>query len=92
MMRWEGLEYLKVSQWRMAFETADVILGVDVATGRETLVFSRGALPMIADTGINDQPRVLRVSIDSAGEELEMLIAACEAYRGHHDYQPEHES
>jgi hypothetical protein len=30
---------------------------------------------------------VLRISIDTAGEELELLIEACEAYRGHHDYQ-----
>ena len=28
-MQWDGLEYLKIPQWRMAFETADVILGID---------------------------------------------------------------
>jgi hypothetical protein len=27
-MAWEGLEYLKVPQWRTAFERADVIFGV----------------------------------------------------------------
>jgi hypothetical protein len=87
-MGWnDGLEYLKVPQWRAAFETADVIVGVDVATGREILVFSRGALPMIADTGISDRRRELQISIDTTGEDLELLIAACEAYRGHHDYK-----
>ena len=40
-MRWGGLEYLKVPQWRTAFDAADVIFGVDVATGREILVFDR---------------------------------------------------
>jgi hypothetical protein len=88
-MRWRGLEYLKVPQWRTAFETADVIFGVDVATGREILVFHRGELQKIAVTGMEDRLRVLRISIDSVGDELELLTAACEAYRGHHDYKPE---
>jgi len=44
---------------------------------------------MIAVTGMSDRLRVLRISIDSAGDELELLIAACEAYRGHHDYEAE---
>ena len=88
-MRWGGLEYLKVPQWRTAFETADVIFGVDVASGREILVFGRSALRMIAVTGMEDRLRVLRVSIDGAGDELELLTAACEAYRGHHDYKAE---
>jgi hypothetical protein len=44
---------------------------------------------MIADTGISDRRRV---SIDSVGEDLEMLIAACEAYRGPHDYKAVNES
>jgi len=88
-MRWGGLEYLKVRQWRTAFETADVIFGVDVASRREILVFGRGALLMIAVTGMSGRLRVLRISIDSAGDELELLIAACDAYRGHHDYEAE---
>jgi len=88
-MRWGGLEYLKVPQWRTAFETADVIFGVDVVSGREILVFGRGAQQTIAVTGMEDRLRVLRVSIDGAGDELELLIAACEAYRGHHDYEAE---
>jgi len=91
-MRWGGLEYLKVPQWRTAFDAADVIFGVDVATGREILVFDRGELPMIAVTGMSDRLRVLRISIDSASDELELLIAACEAYRGHHDYKAVPES
>jgi hypothetical protein len=44
---------------------------------------------MIAVTGMSDRLRMLRVSIDCAGDELELLIAACEAYRGHHDYKAE---
>ena len=92
-MAWDdGLEYLKLPRWRTAFETADVIFGVDVATGREILVFGRGVLEMIAGTGRSDRPRVLRVSIDGAGDELDLLIAACEAYRGHHDYKAGDES
>ena len=86
---WSGLEYLTVPQWRTAFETADVIFGIDVATGQEILVFSRDALQMIAVKEANDGLRVLRISIDCTGDELELLLAACEAYRGHHVYQAE---
>jgi hypothetical protein len=88
---WDGgLEYVKLPQWRAAFETADVILGVDVLTHREILVFGRDAL--FAITGITDRPRVLRISIDSDSDELELLVAACEAFRGHQDYQAVGES
>ena len=44
---------------------------------------------MIAVKGVNDGLRVLRISIDCTGDELELLLAACEAYRGHHVYQTE---
>jgi hypothetical protein len=74
---------LKVPQWRMAFETADVILGIDVTTGHEILVFGRDALPR------NGAIQILRVSIDCGSDELELLTAACEIYRGHHDFKSE---
>ena len=89
MRAWGGLEYLTVPQWRTAFETADVIFGIDVATGQEILVFSRDALQMIAVKGANNGVRVLRISIDCTGDEFELLLAACDAYRGHHVYQAE---
>jgi len=89
VMAWSGLEYLTVPQWRMAFETADVIFGVDVVTGHEILVFSRDALPLGGATDETDRRQILRVSIDGASDELELLTAACEAYRGHHDYTAE---
>ena len=82
-MQWDGLEYLKIPQWRMAFETADVILGIDVTTGHEILVFGRDARPK------NGAIQILRVSIDCASDELELLTAACETYRGHHDFKSE---
>jgi len=65
-------------------------LGIDVLTDREILVFGRAAL--IASTGMTDTPRVLRISIDSDSDELELLVAACEAFRGHQDYQAVDES
>jgi hypothetical protein len=42
---------------------------------------------MIAVKEANDGLRVLRISLDCTGDELELLLAACEAYRGHHVYQ-----
>ena len=89
VMAWSGLEYLTVPQWRTAFETADVIFGVDVVTGHEILVFSRAAPPLSEPPDETDRRQILRVSIDGASDELELLTAACEAYRGHHDYEAE---
>ena len=89
VMAWSGLEYLTVPQWRTAFETADVIFGVDVVTGHEILVFSRAAPPLSEPPDETDRRQILRVSIDGASDELELLTAACEAYRGHHDYTAE---
>ena len=89
VMAWSGLEYLTVPQWRTAFETADVIFGVDVVTGHEILVFSRAAPPLSGPPDETDRRQILRVSIDGASDELELLTAACEAYRGHHDYTAE---
>jgi len=40
---------------------------------------------------MSDRLRVLRISIDSGGDELELLIAACEVYRGRHDYETKRE-
>jgi hypothetical protein len=86
---WDGgLEYLKLPQWRAAFETADVILGVDVLTHREFLVFGRGALRLVAVAAMTDWSRVLRITIDSDSDELELLVAVCEVFRGHQDYEP----
>jgi len=85
-MAWnDGLEYLKVPQWRAAFELADVIFGVDVMTGIEICVFG------LPSPGERAGSRVLRVSIDRAGEDLELLLAACQIYRGHHDYEAPNE-
>ncbi len=82
-MPWNGLEYLKVPEWRAVSETADVIYGVDVTTGRESLVFGGDRLQSLKD---REQLRVLRVSINGTSEDLELLqAAACEIYRGPHD-------
>jgi hypothetical protein len=89
-MQWDGLEYLKIPQWRAAFETADVILGIDVTTGHEILVFGRDALPRSGATSdATGRLQILRVSIDCGGDELELLTAACEIYRGRHDFKSE---
>jgi len=90
LMQWDGLEYLKIPQWRMAFETADVILGIDVTTGHEILVFGRDALPRSGATSdATGRLQILRVAIDCGSDELELLTAACEIYRGRHDFKSE---
>jgi len=67
-----GVPQHMVSIMNEAFSTlpgeVDVIIGVDFPTGREILVFGRDAQKMIAGTGMSDRRRVLRISIDSAGD------------------------
>ena len=62
-MLWSGLEYLKVPQWRLAFEAADVSFGIDVATRQKFLVFGRAALVTSEATEMMDHLRVLQ-SVD----------------------------
>jgi hypothetical protein len=60
-------------------ETADVILGVDVESGHEFVVYGSGGDP--------DGRRVVRVELDQDTDELERLCALVEVRRGRHDYR-----
>jgi hypothetical protein len=74
----------------MAFETADVILGIDATTGHEILVFGRDALPRNALTSdATGRLQILRVSLTAAATRWNCSTAACEIYRGHHDFKSE---
>jgi hypothetical protein len=79
-MLWGGLEYLTVPQWRMAFEAADVIFGIDR---------DRAKVPRLRPRRAGDErshgrdgPSTRASSVDRLHQrDREMLTAACESTR-----------
>jgi hypothetical protein len=79
-------------EYQRAMAEADVILGVDLVTGLETIFYGTPLMNLIAagDKGAAGQPcRVLRVPIDFGddSEEPEWLAAACRVIKGRCDME-----
>ena len=72
--------------YRPVLNAADIILGVDVMSEREFLVFGRQALEQIAVSGQTDQLVVVKIALDQDSTELEKLIALVTVIKGSHDY------
>jgi hypothetical protein len=67
---------------------AEIILGVDVMTQNEFLVYGRERLGQILMGNEDVEVTVLRIGVDQETEELEKLTAMVEVVKGRHDYQP----
>lgn len=65
---------------------ADVILGVDVMSQRQFLVYGRELLSRIVDSGKGAECEVVRVALDQDTLELELLIALVIQLKGTQDY------
>ena len=65
---------------------ADLILGVDNASGQEYVVYGKAKLKRIAETDQAEDVRVLRVGIDASTEDLDKLCGLVMALRGRFDY------
>jgi hypothetical protein len=61
---------------------ADVILGVDVMSRREFLLYGRETLEQIAETGQPETIGIVRVELDQESEELEKIAALWEELKG----------
>lgn len=75
---------------RGALEAAQVILGHDVMTGHEFILFGRQTVERIA-RGIEPEGAVtLRVALDHdpASGDIARITALVAAIKGRHDYQP----
>jgi hypothetical protein len=68
-------------------EEADVIMGVDVMSGNEFLIFGRDLLQKIVSGNSAQEARVLRVSMDQETDELERFLAIVQAVKGQNDYE-----
>jgi hypothetical protein len=70
---------------------ADVILGVDVVSQRQFLVFGRKAMRRVLLGGAGPGAKVLRVALRQDTEELAKFLALVVENKGLHEYQPEDE-
>jgi hypothetical protein len=71
---------------RAALHAAAVIIGVDVMSGREFLVYGRPLLEEIQKSGMPRPLAVFKVGLDEDTDELEKLIALVQVVKGRHDY------
>ena len=62
---------------RHALNDAEVVIGVDVMTQREHLIYGRELLQQIAGGKLSRSGKVIRIGIDDETEELEKLAASC---------------
>jgi hypothetical protein len=81
-----GVYELETKEGRRLIEGADVIIGRDVMSQREFVVFGRNALRRTA-TG-QQEAHGLVVLLDQDTDELEYLCAACQTLKGRHEYRP----
>ena len=72
---------------REMLHVADVVLGVDVMSQREFLVFGKKALERIVTTGVTEELAVVKIGVDQETDELEKLLALMTVVKGNHDYQ-----
>jgi hypothetical protein len=71
---------------RRLLAIADLIFGVDLKSGKQSLIFGRSALEELVRFGKSDILRVVNVGIDQETEELEKLAALVQDIKGYHDY------
>ena len=67
---------------REMLRQADVILGVDVMSRREFLLYGRETLEQIAESGQPETIGIVRVELDQETEELAKIAALVEELKG----------
>jgi len=67
---------------REMLRQADVILGVDVMSRRELLLYGRETLEQIAQIGLPETIGIVRVELDQETKELAKLTALVEELKG----------
>jgi hypothetical protein len=71
---------------RQALRAADLIIGEDVKSGRQFLVYGRAALAHDVGGGQTAWLRTLKIALDPETEELGRLLTLVQDLKGHHDY------
>ena len=66
---------------------ADIIMGVDVMSQREFIVYGRDLLERIAVGTQATKTSIMRIGVDQDTDELQRLLALVTTIKGSHDYQ-----
>jgi hypothetical protein len=82
----EGLSITTDNAAMISLAEADVILGVDVRSQHEFLLYGRRLLEQIARAGEERPYRLLRITVDRTSADLEKLIGLVTVVKGGHDY------
>lgn len=74
---------------RQVLNTAKVILGRDVMTGREFILFGRDTVERVASGQEPEGAELLVISLDDdeRSNDLERIIGLVETIKGRHDYR-----
>ena len=72
---------------RPDLRAADIIMGVDVMSQREFIVYGRKLLERIAAGTQATEASMMRIGVDQDTDELERLLALVLTIKGSHDYQ-----
>jgi len=72
---------------RSDLHAADIIMGVDVMSQREFIVYGRDLLERIAAGTQATEASMMRIGIDQDADELQRMIALVITIKGSHDYQ-----
>jgi len=67
-------------------QEADLIIGVDIMTRQEYVIYGKATLKRIAETGQAEDLRILYVAIDAQTEDLDKLCGLVMALRGRFDF------
>jgi hypothetical protein len=71
----------------MMLDEADVIIGVDIMSQREFIVYGRALLRLIKESGEPRDVNLMKISLDQDTAELTQLLALVRIVKGSHDYE-----
>jgi hypothetical protein len=86
----DGINPNPQSDPRGALHAAELIIGMDVMSGHQFLLYGREALERIASTGEAEGLRTLLIALDQPTDELERAIALMQTVKGRCDYPGVH--
>ena len=81
-----GRDHDADDEYRHLLSIADLIFGVDVKAGTQSLVFGRMSLEELARTGQSKILGVVNIGFDQETMDIEQLASLVRDIKGHHDY------
>ncbi len=73
-------------EYRRLLAVADVIFGIDIVRGKQSIVFGRISLEKLARTGQSNVLSVVNVGLGQEKLGMEKLATLVQDIKGHHDY------